>query len=207
MTTPRDLTIIAMDAAPGRDVEQGDLSLALAGAELIDLLAAGTVTLDDDRIVPGTRTTVADPVLEQAAQSLTREAPYEPVGDWLWRRGRDLASAYLAALEAEGQLTRRRSGWMPFRTDRTVPADSLDHRLAEDRLAANEPVLTALATALGIRDEDGKDDQDTEQPPDVADEAVETVLAAVNDALMELEAVRQRRAIEKSAFDNVWRGD
>ena len=40
----------------------------------------------------------------------------------------------------------------------------------------------------------------------VADDAVETVLATVHDALMELEAVRQRRAIEKAAFDNVWRG-
>ncbi len=37
------------------------------------------------------------------------------------------------------------------------------------------------------------------------DEALVTVLAAVNDALTELEAVRQRRRIENAAFDNIWR--
>jgi hypothetical protein len=41
----------------------------------------------------------------------------------------------------------------------------------------------------------------------VADDAVAIVLAVVNDALMELEAVRQRRAIEEAAFDNIWRGE
>lgn len=39
------------------------------------------------------------------------------------------------------------------------------------------------------------------------DDTTATVLAAVNDALMELEAVRQRRAIEDAAFDNIWRGN
>jgi hypothetical protein len=36
---------------------------------------------------------------------------------------------------------------------------------------------------------------------------VDTVLACVHDALMNLEALRQRRAIEQAAFDNIWRGD
>ena len=34
-----------------------------------------------------------------------------------------------------------------------------------------------------------------------------TVLATVGDAVMELDAVRQRRDIEQAAFDNVWRGE
>ncbi|WKK22868.1 GPP34 family phosphoprotein [Streptomyces olivoreticuli] len=194
MTTPRDLMIAAMDAAPGRPVEPGDLSLALAGAELTDLLAAGTVTLDGDRIVPDGRPAVADRVLDQAAQSLTREAPYESVTDWLWRRGRGLAAVYLAALEADGQLTRHRRR-LPFRTERTVPTDSPGRRFAAD-----EPVLAALATAVGIRDDEPA------EASGAFDDAVETVLAAVGDALMDLEAVRQRRAIEQAAFDNVWRG-
>ncbi|WP_344124597.1 GOLPH3/VPS74 family protein [Streptomyces blastmyceticus] len=194
MTTPRDLMIAAMDAAPGRPVEPGDLSLALAGAELIDLLAAGAVALDGDRIVPDGRPAVADRVLDQAAQSLTREAPYESVTDWLWCRGRGLAAVYLAALEADGQLTRHRRR-LPFRTERTVPTDSPGRRFAAD-----EPVLAALATAVGIRD-----DEPAEAPGAFGD-AVEAVLAAVGDALMDLEAVRQRRAIEQAAFDNVWRG-
>lgn len=51
MTTAKDLFIIAMD--PAHSVGQGDLSLALAGAELIDLVGAGAVVVDGDRIVPG----------------------------------------------------------------------------------------------------------------------------------------------------------
>ncbi len=32
------------------------------------------------------------------------------------------------------------------------------------------------------------------------------MLAAVNDAVVELAAIRQRRSIEDAAFDNIWRG-
>ncbi|MCC3773379.1 GPP34 family phosphoprotein [Streptomyces sp. UNOB3_S3] len=201
MTTPRDLLITAMDVAPGHLVEQGEMSLALAGAELIDFLAAGVVTLDDDRIVPGQGAAVTDRLLEQAEAALAREAPYEAVSDWLWRRGRELAPAYLAALETEGVLTRERSHWKPFQGGQRVLADSPDRRLAKDRWESNEPVLVALATAVGIRDQ-----EEGEDAPGVPDEAVETVLAAVNDALIELEGVKQRRAIEQAAFDNIWRG-
>jgi hypothetical protein len=201
MTTPRDLMIIAMDVAPRRPVEPGDLSLALAGAELIDLLAAQAIRLDGDHIVPGHRPAIADRLLDEAASSLVREAPYESVGDWLWRRGRGLSSAYLAALEAKGQLTRQRRRWMPFRTSQMVLVDSPDRRRATNRWASDEPILATLAAAVGIGD------KLTGDSPNVADDAVATVLAAANDALMELEAVRQRQAIEKSAFDNIWRGE
>ncbi|MFE3139165.1 GPP34 family phosphoprotein [Streptomyces scopuliridis] len=208
MTTPRDLMITAMDVAPSPPVA-GELSLALAGAELIDLLAAEAIRLEDDRIVPAHRPALADRLLDQAATSLTREAPYESVADWLWRRGRGLASAYLAALEADGQLTRRRRHRLPFRTGRMVLTDSPDRRRAADRWASHEPVLTALATAVGIPGRDGGDagDKETEEAPGVPDDAVETVLVAVNEALIELEAVRQRRSIEQAAFDNIWRGN
>ncbi|WP_030740256.1 GPP34 family phosphoprotein [Streptomyces sp. NRRL F-5135] len=208
MTTPRDLMFVALDAATGnaddmetsRPLEWGDVSLALAGAELIDLLGVEAVRLDEDRLVPGMRPALADHLLDEAASSLVRQTPYESVDDWLWRRGRGLATAYPTALEAEGQLTRRRRR-LPLRTGRTVPADSAAHRRAADRWAAHDPVLTALAAAAGIGDPHAT------APPDVADDAVATVLAAVNDAVRELEAVRQRRAIERAAFDNIWRGD
>ncbi|MFD6186381.1 GPP34 family phosphoprotein [Streptomyces goshikiensis] len=193
MTTPRDLMIIALDAPPERPVGRGDLALALAGAELLDLLADRTATLADDRIVPepGHHPPPADPLLDAAASALVREAPYESVADWLWRRGQDLPSAYLAALEAEGQLVRQRRRAQP------TLADSPDRRRAADRWSAAEPVLTSLAEAVGIGT--------AEEPPAVTDDVAATVLAAVNDALMELEAVRQRRAIEDAAFDNIWR--
>ncbi|UUN27351.1 GPP34 family phosphoprotein [Streptomyces sp. FIT100] len=201
MTTPRDLLIVAMDTDTGRSPERGDLALALAGGELIDLLSAQAVTLDGDRLVPSPPPAVTDHLLETAASTVAAEAPYESVGDWLWRRGRGLTETYLAAFDAEGLLTRqRRHRWMPFSAGQTVLADSPARRSAADRYSSREPVLTALAAAVGLDDEPGQD------APDVEDDAVATVLAAVHDALRELDAERQRRAVEEAAADNIRRG-
>ena len=52
MTTARDLALVAADPRDRTVVEQGDLSLALAGAELIDLLDAEALTLDGTLLVP-----------------------------------------------------------------------------------------------------------------------------------------------------------
>ncbi|MFC9426161.1 GPP34 family phosphoprotein [Streptomyces sp. NPDC056987] len=200
MTTPRDLLIVSMDVAAGRPVERGDLSLVLAGAEVIDLSGAQALTLEGDRIVPGGRSTLPDRLLDEAASALVRDAPYETVEDWLWRRGQGLSDVYVAALEAEGGLTRERHRWLPVRTGRTALADSPARRHAAARWASGEPVLAALAAALGIGEGQGED------APEIGDDSVVTVLAAVNDAVMELEAVRQRRSIEEAAYDNIWRG-
>lgn len=178
MSTARDLMAVAVDASARRHVAQGELSLALAGAELVDLLAARAVVLDGDLIVPGGEAeALDDPLLGDAAAILVRSEPYEPVEDWLWRRGRDLAAAYAA--------------------DRRANLDS--------RPPAHDPVLTGLATAAGVLDKDASTPTPTPTLP-AADppEAVGTVLAAVEDAVTELEAVRQRRAIEQAAFDNIW---
>ncbi|MCX5009747.1 GPP34 family phosphoprotein [Streptomyces sp. NBC_00555] len=200
MTTPRDLLIVAIDMESSHPVEQGDLSLALAGAEVIDLLGAQVIRLDGDHIVPGEQPALADHLLDEAAASLVREAPYESVADWLWRRGRGLSAAYQAALEAEGQLIRQPRRGISFRSGQLVLVDSPARHQAADRWASDEPVLVTLAEAVGVR---GKRTGDS---PDVADDTVATVLAAVNDTLVELAAVRQRRSIEDAAFDNIWRG-
>lgn len=212
MTTPRDLLIIAMDGESGRTVEQGDLSLALAGAEVVDLLASRVIGLDGDHIVPGEVAALSaplrdpladplgDPLLDAAAASLVREAPYESVTDWLWRRGRGLSASYQSVLEEEGQLVRQRRRGFSLRAGELVPADSPARRRAEERWRSEDPVLVLLAQALeGAGDRAG-------DAPDVADDSVATVLAALNDALVELASVRQRRAIENAAFDNIWRG-
>ncbi|MEU9176043.1 GPP34 family phosphoprotein [Streptomyces sp. NPDC048550] len=200
MTTAKDLFIIAMDPQPDRSVGQGDLSLALAGAELIDLIGAQAVALDGDSIVPGQQPALDDRQLGEASAALVRQVPYEQVEDWLWRRGRDLAAAYQAALEADGHLARGRSGRSLFGAERLEVVDSPARRGAVGRWEADEPVLAALAAVVGIAS------GPTEEQPGLDDEAVTTVLAVVNDAVMELEAVRQRRSIEKAAFSNVWRG-
>ncbi|MEU9290406.1 GPP34 family phosphoprotein [Streptomyces sp. NPDC048275] len=201
MTTSQDLLITALDVASSRPVENGDLSLALAGAELVDLIDAQALVLDDDHIVPGPQWTTGDRLLDEASSSLTRQAPYESVEEWLWRRGRGLAAAYLAVLEAEGQVTRRRHRWIPLRSGRTALADSSARRHAADRWMSGEPVLAGLAAALGIQHEPA------EEAAGLTDDAVVTVVAAVNNAVTELEAVRQRRHIEDAAFDNIWRGE
>ncbi|WP_409468190.1 GOLPH3/VPS74 family protein [Streptomyces sp. HC307] len=200
MTTARDLAIVALDVAPDRPVEQGDLSLALAGAEVFDLIQAKALVLDGDRILPGAQAPTGDRLLDEAAAALVRQEPYESVEDWLWRRGRGLSSAYVDDFERAGLTTRPRGHRLPLRTGRTVLVDSAARRQAEDRWSAGEPVLAALAAAAGLRDEPAEDAEA------VAGDAATTVLAAVGDAVMELEAVRQRKAIEDAAFDNVWRG-
>ncbi|MYR59299.1 GPP34 family phosphoprotein, partial [Streptomyces sp. SID625] len=129
--------IVALDTAPARRLERGDLSLALAGAEAYDLLRAGTVALDGGgrilpvpraghgpRPEPGPGPGPADRLLEEAAAALRREAPYESLPDWLWRRGRGLASVRLAALAEEGHVSWERSRWLPFRRGRTVLGDT-----------------------------------------------------------------------------------
>ncbi|MEU6480574.1 GPP34 family phosphoprotein [Streptomyces sp. NPDC047017] len=200
MSTARDLLIVTLDVPGSRPVEQGDLSLALAGAELADLLAAGYAGVADDRIVPGPPPGTGDRLLDEAGAALVRQAPYESVEDWLWRRGRGLAAAYVAELEARGEPAGRRRRWLPAREDRPVPADdTAARRAAGDRWAFHEPVLAALAAALGIRPEAAGEIAAPE------DEAVVAVVAAVDGAVTELEAVRQRRRVEDAAFDNIWR--
>ncbi|MET7378422.1 GPP34 family phosphoprotein [Streptomyces sp. NPDC005526] len=201
MSTPRDLMIVALDAGEKRPVRQGELSLALAGAEAVDLVRAEALALDGQRVVPRLRPRLGDPVLDEAAASLVRETPYETLEDWLWRRGRGLSTAYLTALEQEGLLSWQRSRWMPFGGVRAVLADTDERRRAAARWDAEEPVLGALAAAVGIGEE-----PDRTAGAGVSDDTVLAVLAAVHDALMELEAVRQRRAIEDAAFANIWRG-
>jgi hypothetical protein len=206
MTTPRDLLIIAMDMASTRPVERGDLSLALAGAEAVDLLRAEVIGLEGDRVVPGPQPTLPDRLLEEAASSFVREAPYESVGDWLWRRGRGLSSMYLSDLEAEGQLVRRHHRrWLIFRTSELVLVDTPARRQAANRWASDEPVLSTLAADVGIGDKPDKPAEDTAR---VGDEAAATVLTAVDDALTELAFERQRRAHrrDEAALNNVRRG-
>ncbi|MYQ47709.1 GPP34 family phosphoprotein [Streptomyces sp. SID4985] len=193
MTTPQDLLFVVLDVRADRPVERGDLSLALAGAELLDLAGAGVVSLREDRIVPTSGHLTGDRLLDEAAAALVREEPYESVEDWLWRRGNGLAAAYTAALEPGGSGLRQL-----FR--RAEPADSAERRRAAERWAVREPALTGLAAELGIGEPGAKSAEE-----DAEDDRLALVLAAVGDALTELEAVRQRRRIEEDAFDNVWR--
>ncbi|MEU0335571.1 GPP34 family phosphoprotein [Streptomyces sp. NPDC006193] len=198
MTTPQDLFLVSLEVPGERPVEQGDLSLALAGAELIDLLGVRALTLDGERIVPGPAPVTGDRMLDEAGAALVREEPYERVEDWLWRRGEGLAVAYRDALDADGQLTGKRRHWLPGRSGDTVPADTPARRHAADRWDSRDPVLAGLAAPLGL-------EADPPADAEPGDGAVLRVLLAVGDAVTELQAVRERRRIENIAFDNIWR--
>ncbi|MFB9462984.1 GOLPH3/VPS74 family protein [Streptomyces cinereospinus] len=199
MTTPLDLLIVALNLPSRREIGQGDLSLALAGAELLDLADAGVLTVEDDRLVPGTGQGTGDRLLDEAAAALVRRPPYETAEDWLWRRGRGLAQAYVAVLEQETPAGGGHRHWLRRRSEPATVADSPARRHADERWAAHEPVLVGLAGALGIEEPSAPGTGDAAGGPAV------TVLAALGDALTELEAVRQRRRVEQDAFDNVWR--
>ncbi|KAB2975899.1 GPP34 family phosphoprotein [Streptomyces sp. SS1-1] len=208
MNTARDLAIVALDLAQDHRVEQGELSLALAAAEVFDLLDAGALTLAEDRIAPNAQAPTGDRLLDEAATALIRQEPYESVEDWLWRRGRGLSAAYVEDLEQTGTMSRSRGFRLPLRAARTVPGDPAARQRAEQRWTSREPLLAALGAAAGIGTEPaapgpGEGPADTDA---LTDDTSSAVLAALGNAVMELEAVRQRRAIEDAAFDNVWRG-
>ncbi|MCX5145005.1 GPP34 family phosphoprotein [Streptomyces sp. NBC_00338] len=208
MTTARNLLVITMDMAGDHPVRSGELSLALAGAELIDLAVDGAVELREDRIVPGagpassdaTAHEPADELLQQASAALRRDEPYESVGDWLWRRGEGLSGTYAATFEAAGLLTRQRRRGRPFQSGELVLAESSARHRAAELWSSAEPVLMTLAEAVGVPDERPHD------TPEVTDDSVALILATVSDALLELEGERQKRDIEQKAFDNIWRG-
>lgn len=208
MNTARDLAIVALDLAQDHRVEQGELSLALAAAEVFDLLDAGALTLAGDRIAPNAQAPTGDRLLDEAATALIRQEPYESVEDWLWRRGRGLSAAYVEDVEQTGTMSKSRGFRLPLRAARTVPGDPAARQRAEQRWTSREPLLAALGAAAGIGTKpaapdpgEGAADTDT-----LTDDTSSAVLAALGNAVMELEAVRQRRAIEDAAFDNVWRG-
>lgn len=166
--------------------------MGLAGAELVDLIGAGAAALDGDRIVPGPPSASSgDP-----AAALVKVQPYETVEDWLWRRGRGLAETYAAAREPEPV---HRRGLRRSSAPEAASPGALARRHAVERWESGDPLLQGLAAATGVRS----------IPPGTAeqplDDAAGTVVAAVDDAVAELAAVRHRRGIEQAAFDNIWR--
>lgn len=193
------LHLAALAAAPGvqPDFEQGDLSLALAGAELIDLADLHAVVLMGDRIMPA-----AAPRREKADRSRFGDRsgrPHQTVESWLWRRGRDLAARYRVALRATLPEPLARACRHPFR--QAAPAAGPQVLCsATDRLIAGDPVLTHLAAAAGIAEPLPADALDGLDEDEIA------VLADIHQAITQLAAERQRRSVERGGFDNLWRG-
>ncbi|MBQ1095382.1 GPP34 family phosphoprotein [Streptomyces sp. b94] len=215
MNTARDLFVITLEVPSSRPIAQGDVSLVLAGAELVDLRDAHVLRLDGDRIVPlddhadGTNTLTA-----QASAQLVTEPPYETVEQWLWRRGRGLAGSYADDLAAQ-TAGDARGGLLPrflrpFATNRSQePSVRPRHEATDPHQGLDDSVLAAFAGTLGIGEAAPPPPTEPTEPTDTTtvDQAddIGLILAVVSDALTELEAERQRRQIEQDAYDNVWR--
>lgn len=202
MTTSCDLLLVVMDSASTTQVESGDLSLALAGAELIDLAADGCVRLAGNRVLPGSGHNRPDGLLGGAVSAMVREAPFETVEEWLWRRGRGLSWRYVDALEADGLLIRPHRHRLLFKGEGRTLADSPLRRTALRRWESGDPVLVRLAHSLGIdRGQPGR-------PPAPVDDSADAVVAAVDRALAELADERDKREhrLEDAAAENRRRG-
>jgi hypothetical protein len=102
-------------------------------------------------------------------------------------------------LEEAGQVTRTHRRLLPGDPGSATALDSPARRGAAERWTSREALLAALGSTLGLTAGAGED-------PEIEDDAAETVLAAVGEAVVELDGVRQRRRIEQAAFDNIWRG-
>ncbi|SEG92122.1 Golgi phosphoprotein 3 (GPP34) [Actinacidiphila yanglinensis] len=219
MSTARDLARAALSLPAERAPEQGDLSLALAGAEAADLLKGGALTLVGDVLVPGPPAMTGDRLLDQAAAALVRQEPYEKVEDWLWRRGNGLAAAYVDDLGRAEGIGHATGHGLRARFARHAPADLPVAHPAEEHRGADDPLVGELLAVLrGVDALPEEADEEAEEKAqdatadvagdgteDPAGDAVATVLAAVGDAVTDLEALRLRREVEDAAFDNMWR--
>lgn len=229
MNTARDLFVITLEVPSSRPIAQGDVSLVLAGAELVDLRDAHVLRLDGDRIVPlGEHADGTNALTAQASAQLVTEPPYETVEQWLWRRGRGLAGSYADDLAAQ-TAGDARGGLLPrflrhFAPNRSQEPSVRPRHEATDRPVLDDTVLAAFAGTLGIGEAAQPDPSEPSEPSESTEPAEPTepteptdtttadqaddlglILAVVSDALLELEAERQRRQIEQDAYDNVWR--
>ncbi|MFF9044848.1 GPP34 family phosphoprotein [Streptomyces parvulus] len=179
MATAQRLSALAVVLGGEPRIEEGDLSLALAAAELIDLIQARAVLLHGDRLLPAGLVGTGSPLLVEAASELVRDIPYETVVGWLWRRGSGLAGRYRGALEDARHL----------------------HRQAAEAVRDwNDPVLAHLAAAAGMRPAPTDDTSADLDPDQIA------ILGETHQAVTRLAAERQRRSIERGPSEGILRG-
>lgn len=199
MSTARDLALVAADPQDRTVVEQGDLSLALAGAELIDLLDAEALTLDGTLLVPAGPAPAGDPCCPRPRSGWRTADLARP-----WTTGSGDGAA--TSPGATAPSSRRKGSSSPSGGAVTRCGGSAPRRRPDggpgrgERRSSGEPVLGALAAAVGLTGQGG-------EASDGLDDEQTTVLAAVLQAVTELAGERQRRTIEAAAFDNIWRGD
>lgn len=167
-TLGEDIILLAL-APNGRLIVWDRLKFALAGSELVRLVASGRIELVDGRIlvVPSRETEPDDPMLANALDSL-RRASSPRVAAWVGGRGQGVVDAYLKSLDAAGVIrTERRrmlgltlaTRWYVLDAERQSQARArLDEvargaRIGEDGEALCSPeqaTLGGLVGAIGL---------------------------------------------------------
>lgn len=168
-TLGEDIVLLAL-APNGRLIVWDRLRFALAGSELVRLVASGRIDLVDGPItVAGTaEPDPADPLLANALDSIRRAGAPPRVDAWVSGRGQGTVDAYLASLDAAGVIRaerRRILGLTLFTRWYMVDAERLrqararldevaqESRIDEDREARCSPeqaTLGGLVAAIGL---------------------------------------------------------
>ena len=157
-----DLFLLAHDDATGRPfLQRRALSVGLAGALLAELMFAGAIWVQADRlqIMPQGEDVPVDGLGRHVLGVLLAEPDRHPVRDWLMFLAVHSARDVGARLEYDGYLTQVRSR-RPWRGTKLVPADPdaafaplIRVRTVLDPArpaTVSDAVLAGLATACGL---------------------------------------------------------
>lgn len=154
-----DLWLCMHDDATGRPrLRQRPAGLGLAGAQLAELMLAGAVALDSDRVVVTGRSRAGDVLADGVLDRLEEESGQHSIEVWLAFLAATAVKEVAYRLERAGYLVRqpsrlwRRAGWVPVDMNAAfAPLARLQTRLgAAEDMGVPEVVLAGLASASGL---------------------------------------------------------
>ena len=130
----RDLVLLAIDPARGRVRGSAFLRYGLMGSELVRLIAAGRIDMQDGRIVAAVAGPTGDPNLDAALTSILGARRPPRAASWIGRPRRQIVGGYLSMLAAGGVVASTGSG-RRTRWEITDPAAAASARERLDRTA------------------------------------------------------------------------
>ncbi len=160
-TLGEDLALLGR-APDGTVLNREKLAYALAGAQLVQLVALGRVTLARKHYTVAGRAATGDPLLDAALADLAGRRNHS-AADWVGRARPTLAVQYLERLADAGAVREesyrvlgliRATRWPPADPARFEAARRLLAEAAEGRAASGSPAaaLGGLAAAAGLHD-------------------------------------------------------
>jgi hypothetical protein len=141
VTLGEEIMLLSLDDESGAAKDRQSAGWAVAGGILLDLVMAGRVSVNDERIRITDRTPTGTPLLdgrlEQLAAWAARSSKPRKVTDWLTKDHSKAVSATIDSLRERGLVTeeqRRVLGLFPVK--RYPEADGSTERELRERLAA-----------------------------------------------------------------------